>query len=135
MGRIADRRGADIIVIPSLTVLAMLFFLIPFVNSRLYLFMIALPLGLVQGGVGPAINSLMFKICSEERRGTVSAAYFSSVDLGLGIGSIIFGCIAATFGYCFVYWGAMVLSIMALVIYLIGVSQKLNETGFVNIKY
>jgi MFS family permease len=89
LGKVADKRGVDVVVIPSLIVSAICFVLIPFINSLFYLLLIAFPLGLAQGAIGPAINTLMFNRCSLERRGTASAAYFSSIDIGYGFGSVI----------------------------------------------
>jgi MFS family permease len=53
-----------------------------------------MPMGLFNGAVFPTINSLIFKRCSPQRRGTASAAYFAAIDLGFTIGgscSVSFG--------------------------------------------
>lgn len=124
LGKVADKRGADIIVIPCIVMFAICFALIPFVNSLVYLLLIAFPLGLAQGMVGPVINTMMFNRCSSKRRGSASAAFFASIDIGYGIGSIMFGFIAAGSNYYFVYEGAMICSVMALIIYLSGIAKR-----------
>lgn len=80
--------------------------------------------GLAQGAVAPALNMMMFKRCSAQRRGTASAAFYSSIDLGLGIGSIVVGVIAAGFNYYVVYLGAMTFALLALTIYLSGIAKN-----------
>ena len=122
-GKVVDRRGTDIVVIPAILVLAICFALVPFVNSLIFLYIVSVPLGLAQGAVVPAIYALMFKRCSPKRRGTVSAAFSSSIDIGYGIGSIAFGFIAAGLNYYFVYFGAVLFSFSALIIYWRGVAD------------
>jgi predicted MFS family arabinose efflux permease len=74
------------------------------------------------------MNTMMFERCSPQRRGTASAAFFASVDIGLGIGSIIFGIIAA-YSYSCLYWGAMVCSVAALIVYCSGIVKKCRPDG------
>lgn len=124
-GKVVDQRGANIVVVPSMIVLSACLALVPFVNSRIYLYILSVPLGLAQGAVIPAIYALMFNRCSPERRGTVSAAFASSIDIGYGIGSIVFGFIAASFNYYVVYFVAMIFSVFALLLYLIDMRRDL----------
>jgi len=127
IGKVADRKGEDIIVIPGLIVFAICFALIPLANSLPYLIIIGLPLGLVQGAVTPVLNTMMFKRCSAKRRGTVSAAYFASIDIGYAIGSIIYGFVAVELSYYFVYWGATVFTMISLIAYLLGIVKKREQ--------
>jgi MFS family permease len=124
LGKITDRHGPNIVVMPGIALLAICLALIPFIGSRAYLLCIAFPLGLAQGAVGPTINAIMFMQCSPQRRGTASAAYFSSIDIGYAIGSIGFGVIAAKFGYYVVYLGSMLFAVMALLLYFSGMAKQ-----------
>jgi MFS family permease len=124
MGRVADKYGADVIIIPGLIVFAVCFLLIPFAKSPIYLYLISFPFGIAQGAVPPVMNAMLFKRCSDQRRGTASAAFFASIDIGYAFGSLMFGVIAASFNYYFVYGGAMVCTVFALGIYLAIVSEK-----------
>ena len=124
LGKLADRRGQDIIIIPGILLLALGLALIPSVRSLPALLLVAFPIGFAQGAVAPAINALMFNSCSPQRRGTASAAYFSSIDIGYGVGSVVFGVVAARFGYTVVFLSAMLACLLALVVYLAGVAGK-----------
>lgn len=124
LGKVADKHGADIINIPALVVMIICFALIPFIHLKLYLFILAFPLGLTQGAICPTINTMMFKRCSVKRRGTASAAYFASIDSGFAIGALLFGVIADKLGYDIVYWGAALFIIAAAVIYLLHLRVK-----------
>ena len=81
-GRIADRGGTDRVVIPSMGAIVVCTALLPLVWHPGLLFAMGFVLGLAQGAVSPAINRMMFERCSAKRRGTASAAYFCSIDIG-----------------------------------------------------
>lgn len=119
LGKVADRRGADAVVIPALLAIIPCLALIPFVHSRFLLFALAAPLGLAQGAVCPVVNSMMFHRCSSARRGSASAAYFASIDTGYGIGAFMFGVVAEHMGFSFVWWGSALFALASLVIYLL----------------
>jgi MFS family permease len=124
LGKVTDRQGPDPVVIPFIAILTCCLALIPFGKSAAFLFILAFPLGLAQGAVCPALNTMMFQRSSEKRKGMAAAAYFSSIDIGFGIGSLFFGFIAEWMGYRFVYWGAALFSTAALVIYLMTLAGK-----------
>lgn len=124
LGKVADKRGADIIVLPSLVVMILCFVLIPFIHLKLHLLLLAFPLGLTQGAICPVINTMMFRRCSVKRRGTASAAYFAAIDLGFACGALFFGFIADKLGYSAVYWSAMLFVLAASVIYILMLRQK-----------
>jgi MFS family permease len=124
LGKVADKRGVDIIIVPSLAVLAVSTALIPFADSLFHLYLLAFPFGIAQGAVGPAINTLMFNSCSPQRRGSASAMFFSSIDIGYGAGSILFGFVAEKLNYYFLYLGAAAFAAISLAVYLWNMSRR-----------
>jgi predicted MFS family arabinose efflux permease len=98
--------------------------LIPLVRSPVILFVLGFPLGIAQGAICPALNTMMFRRCSVKRRGSAAAAYFSSIDIGVGVGAFLFGFIAEHFGFSLVYWSAAVSAGAAAVIYLLFLRAK-----------
>ena len=125
IGRIADRRGEDIVVIPGLVVMMLCFMLLPSVPSLTYLVLLAIPLGFTNSAVGPTLNSQMFKRCSPQRRGTVSAAYYAAIDIGFSIGALVLGAIADYFSdYGAIYYTAGAALVVALVLYVFLVSNR-----------
>jgi predicted MFS family arabinose efflux permease len=82
------------------------------------LYILGFPIGLAQGATGPAINALLFQRCSPQRRGTASAAFFSSIDIGFGVGSILFGFVAEALNFYYVFIGAALVAVLALVVHL-----------------
>jgi predicted MFS family arabinose efflux permease len=123
-GRLTDRRGADIVVIPGTLGIVACLALIPFVRSMPLLCVIALPYGLASGAVFPSINSMIFKRSSPQRRGTASAAYFAAIDIGFALGGLVFGMLADSIGYGALYWISAGLSLLALVLYMKTIAEK-----------
>ena len=123
-GRIVDKRGADIIVVPALGVMVALFVLIPHAPSMTVLTALAVPIGFAQSSVMPTLNAMMFQRCSPERRGTASAAFLSTIDLGIAVGSPILGMIVDAAGYTTMYLVAAVVCFASLAVYLLFASDK-----------
>ncbi|MFA0814863.1 MAG: MFS transporter [Anaerofustis sp.] len=118
LGKLADRKDSNILVIPGIIITAICLALIPYTSSALQLFILGFPMGIAIGAIGPTINTMMFQRCSAERRGTASAAYFSSIDLGFGIGGIALGFVAAAYNYHVVYWLSAVFALLSLACYI-----------------
>ena len=122
--RLADKKGSDIVAVPGMIALVILLALIPFARTLTAFVCIAFPLGIAQGVALPTIQSIMFKRCSEQRRGTASAAYFAALDGGNAIGAPILGMIADASSYREVYWVASITMLAALVFYIATASDK-----------
>ena len=118
-GKVADKRGADVVLIPGLLLLTACLAILPSVNSITALVAMALPIGLSQGAIQPSLNSIMFKRCSPARRGTASGAYFAAIDLGYAIGAPVLGALADAFDFRFTYWAAAVFIALSLALYLL----------------
>jgi MFS family permease len=123
-GRLTDKRGPDIVVIPGMLGILAFYVLVPFIHSPGFLFALGLPLGLAGGAVYPCINALIFKRCSPSRRGTASAAYFAAIDIGFFIGGLVFGFVTERLGYSIIYWIAAALTAVAFVLYVKTVAEK-----------
>ena len=126
-GRIVDRRGGDVVIIPGLVVVAICLFAIPFVPSLPLLVCLAFPYGVASGAVAPSINAIMFKRCSPKRRGTVSAAYFAAVDIGISIEAPIMGWLADRIDFDWVFWLSAVVVGVTFLVYVFVVSDRSFE--------
>lgn len=132
LGKVADRRGGDILVIPALSALVLCYAAIPFVNKAVWLFVLGFPIGLAQGAICPAVNTLLFRLCSRQRRGTAAAAYFSSIDMGFAIGSLMFGVIEEYLGYYLLFGIAAAFSAVAAVVYTLSLTKRKCEDKFLS---
>ena len=123
-GRIADRRGNDVVIIPGLTLLTIGLGALPFVNSAATFLLLAIPLGLAQGAVMPTFNSLIFQRCSAARRGTASGAYFVPIDIGFMIGPLMFGLLSDAFDPRFIFWAGAISVAVGLMMYILISSDR-----------
>lgn len=126
-GRITDKYGNDVVIIPGIAVFALLLAVLPFVGSLTVLLALALPIGLVQGAVIPTFNAILFKRCSPARRGTASGAFFSSFDIGFAIGAPLLGALADAQDYRFVFWAAAGFMALAMMLYLLIASDRVYK--------
>ena len=124
VGKIADKRGSDIIIIPGMAVMAVCVALFPAVKSVIGLAVFALPLGIAQGAVMPTFNSMLFRRCSPARRGSASSAYFVGIDTGFAIGAPLLGAFADALDFRYIFWVGAVFIVLALVMYLLAASDK-----------
>jgi predicted MFS family arabinose efflux permease len=108
----------------SITTHLFSYLLIPFMRSLTPLLILAFPIGLSIGAITPLINGLIFRRCSPYRKGTASAAYFSAIDIGIGVGSIAFGFVISAISYRFMYFSASFFCILALLIYIFFIAGK-----------
>jgi MFS family permease len=122
--KLMDKRGPEVLVVPGILCLAACIFAIPFIESELPLYIIAVPLGFANGAVYPSINAMLFLRCSPQRRGTASAAYFASIDIGFALGGVAFGLIAGSLGYNAVYYVASGLTAAALLLFVKAIAKK-----------
>jgi len=125
LGKIVDKLGADVVVIPGIVVIVTCLTLFPFIESRTALFILALPFGLSQGALFPTINAMLFKRCSPARRGTTAGAYYTALDIGYSAGAPLLGALADALDYRFIFWVAAVFAVIGLFVYLMACSDRL----------
>lgn len=123
-GRVADKRGSDIIIIPGLIIVTAFLALIPFAGSLPVLVSFAFPLGLANGAVLPTFNATLFKRCSPARRGTASGAGYSSMDIGFALGAPFLGALVDVFDFRVAFWVGAVFTAASLVLYLFIASDR-----------
>lgn len=118
-GHLADRRGYSVVVVPGL-LLCTLILLIIYAARTLPVFILAgLVYGIGFGAVQPTMQALSVLYVPPERRGSATATYFLFIDLGLGLGSVLWGLVAEDFGYELMYLTAIIPSLLSLLVYLL----------------
>jgi len=127
IGRVADKRGSDIIVIPAVIVLIASIVSISNAGSMAMLVAMGFPVGLAQGALFPTLNAMLFKRCSTARRGTASGAYFSAMDIALAVGTPFLGALADARDYGFMYLVAASFVTLSLILYILIASDRVYE--------
>lgn len=117
-GKWYDRYGASSVIVPGMVLLILALSILAYATT-LTMFLIAGVLyGLGFSAAQPTLNVVMLKLCPKERRGASNATFFSAMDIGIGLGSIIWGGVAQKIGFSYVYLGAVVCGIASLLVYM-----------------
>ncbi len=77
----------------------------------------SLLIGIGFGCATPSIQSMIIDLVPANKRGTANSTYFIALDLGSGIGMLLGGVIAEHFSYKAIYIIALILAVIALLVY------------------
>lgn len=98
-GRLADRYGRPAAIIPGVAVMAAALIMLPAAEGLTSFIVSASLLGLGFGTAQPATMALLMDRVRPERRGIATSTYFTGFDLGIAIGSILFGAMVQQWGF------------------------------------
>ncbi|HZJ85365.1 MAG TPA: MFS transporter [Syntrophomonadaceae bacterium] len=118
-GRLADKRGFDLVVIPGISFITIAMVLLFFANSMTWFLVAAVVYGIGFGSTQPALLALAIVKTSPKKRGGANATFFTGFDLGIGIGSIMWGLIVGMVGYSWMYLLATIPALIGLGIYFV----------------
>ena len=118
-GKLFDRKG-HIAVLPLGALFVFIgLMILSFTNNNFLLFTSAAFYGMGYGFLQPAIQAWMVKVVEPEQRGMANAVFLSTIDLGIGIGSLLLGAIVTYSNYSVMYRWSAVFMLLFLVIYFI----------------
>ncbi len=116
-GKLVDRKGLAYIAYPSY-ILAIIAAIL--LGSSLALWMVLLAsvfYALGQGSCQPAIQVTCVKKLGPERVGIATSTYYIGADIGQGLGPIIGGAVAGSFGFSTVFYGGGIMLFIGLLIF------------------
>lgn len=102
-GRMFDKYGHKIIIYPAVISGIVGLSLLAFTQNTLTLLIAAGFYGIAYGTVTPTLQALAVSAVAKEKQGTANAMYFSSMDLGMALGSAGLGVLASHTSYHFIY--------------------------------
>lgn len=111
LGKLSDRIGAKKVLVVSLVSAGLLFIPQAFVQETWQLILLRFLLGIATAGMLPSINSLIHENTPVEMTGQIFGYNQSARSIGILVGSVIGGQIAALFDihYVFLITGALLL--------------------------
>jgi len=116
-GRLADKRGYAIVIVPSIVCLAGAMLLLYFAATPLLFMLAAFLYGLGYGTLTSACQALSVLKANPERRGLAISTYYLGMDAGNGMGMILNGVISKELGYAEMYLLCIVPLIIGLAIF------------------
>lgn len=116
-GRLADQKGNSFAVIPGIVAILGAMVILYFAHSLSVFLFAGFMYGLGFGAVQPSLQAMAVRNVEPARRGAANATFFLGFDLGIGIGSILWGMVAQIAGYGLIYVWAMVPVMIALFVF------------------
>ena len=113
MNKLVRRFGQFHMIIVNTIVFATTIFLITQAKSIPMMLLIAFPAGFSMGSVAPIVNTHLLQMMPYNKKGIANALYFSGLDIGFGLGSVIWGFVATGMGYVQVFYFSGVLQTVA----------------------
>lgn len=123
-GKLIDKRGYRIVLIPGLLCIIATLPLLVFAQNLLSFIIAAVIYGIGFGAVQPTLQTMAVANVPPQRRGAANSTFMCGFDLGMGSGAVIWGFIAKTFGLQVMYALNMIPAIFALLLYL-GLQKKI----------
>ena len=119
-GRLADRHGRAIAIIPGLILMAAALALLPWAYGFPHFVISASLFGLGFGTAQPASMALLIDRVRPERRGLATGTYFTGFDAGIAIGSMLLGVVSQ-------YWGFGLMWLISAACTLLGLAGLLGD--------
>jgi len=117
LGKLSDSIGPTKIIIPAIAIFALSLVHLAYAKT-LYSFLLDSVLyGLGQGALYPILNGLAIKLARPEHLGAANSTFFSSIDLGYGIGSILLGAVLQYTGFTVIFFVSAGFNLVAIILY------------------
>ncbi|MFD2045311.1 MFS transporter [Ornithinibacillus salinisoli] len=117
-GQLYDRKGHIYVFLPGAFLIFGAMILLFWLPNTTVLLIAAAMYGLGFGGVQPALQAWAVEKAPNNRKGMANATFFSSFDLGVGMGAILFGQIAFILNYGAIYLTAAGSVLISILIYI-----------------
>jgi MFS family permease len=117
IGDISDRYGRKRVIIPSALLISVNLLWIAGIHSYWAFVLSGFLAGLGQGLIFPALSTYVIDFLGRENKGLALGLYLSLFDVGMGLGSPLFGWISDAAGYRTMYVVAGCLSIMLTILF------------------
>jgi MFS family permease len=117
-GQLYDRKGHQAVFIPGSAMILAAMLLLAWLPNSGILYVAAALYGLGFGSLQPALQAWAVEEAPRNRKGMANATFFSSFDLGVGIGAITFGQIGHIWGYPSIYITSAISVLVSILLYL-----------------
>lgn len=117
VGRIQDRRGDNIVILPVLVFFIVGMALIGLGTTTTTLIIAGLLVGVGFGSLLPSLLAVVVNLARPARVGVVTSTFYLLLDLGSGIGPILLGYIVTAYGFPTMFLVSAALALVTAVMY------------------
>ncbi|EJQ56075.1 MULTISPECIES: MFS transporter [Bacillus cereus group] len=125
-GKISDKHGEGIIIVPALFILIVSLLVLAMTKGIVGLVITAILYGIGFGSAQPALQIVTLRLASPEKRGVANATFFTAFDLGIGLGAILLGFVSQLMGYQMLFIVCAVSGFISLLIFILFVKKTLK---------
>ncbi|MCK1993091.1 MFS transporter [Peribacillus muralis] len=129
-GKLVDLKGGNSVAYPGLILFAIGMFLISQAHTSFVFLIASAFIGLGYGNFQSCTQSLAIKVTPRERIGLATSTYLVFLELGIGFGPFILGCLVPLIGYRGMYLSLAGLIMMGIPIYYLLHGRKDKEVLF-----
>jgi len=119
LGDLSDRRGRKAVILPAALIIAANLFVIAQVRGLPLLVVTGFGGGIGQGLIFPALSTYIIDFLGRENKGLAISLYNSLFDVGMGLGSPLFGWVSDVAGYRWMYRIAAVFLLAATAVFMV----------------
>ena len=119
LGDVSDRYGRKTVILPAALIIVANLFLIAQVRGLPLLIVTGFVGGIGQGLIFPALSTYIIDFLGRENKGLAISLYNSLFDVGMGIGSPVFGWVSDVAGYRWMYRVAAIFLLVATAVFMV----------------
>jgi MFS family permease len=124
LGRVSDKRGRVAIVAPGLLFTFVALLVLSQAESTVVLLVVAVLYAIGVGAAQPTLMAMTVDRALPQERGAAMGTFTTAMDLGIGIGSIVWGMTAEAFGFPAMYVAASLMGLVGAALLLAGAAHR-----------
>ena len=128
LGRLSDRRGRAVVVAPGLVFTFVALLVLSQAQSMATLLVAAVLYAIGVGAAQPTLMAMTVDRAKPEERGAAMGTFTTAMDLGIGVGSIVWGMTAEAFGFQTMYVVASLMGLVGVAVLLAGTARRGRRT-------
>ena len=120
LGRVSDRRGRVAVVAPGLSVTFVALLVLSQAQSTTTMLVVAVLYAVGVGAAQPTLMAMTVDRAGPQERGAAMGTYTTAMDLGIGVGSVVWGVVAQFLGFAAMYVAASLMGLVGVALLLAG---------------
>ncbi|MGZ9583158.1 MFS transporter [Paenibacillus marinisediminis] len=125
-GKISDKHGEGVIIVPALIILIASLLVLAMTNGPVGIVITAILYGIGFGSAQPALQVAIIRLAPPEKRGIANATFFTAFDLGIGVGAMILGFVLQLMGYEMLFMTCAISGLISVLIFMLFVKKTLK---------
>lgn len=123
LGRVSDKRGRVAVIAPGLLVTFVALLVLSRAESMTTLLVVAVLYAIGVGAAQPTLMAMTVDRAGPHERGAAMGTFTTAMDLGIGVGSVVWGVVAQAFGFPAMYVAAGLMGLVGVGLLLAGTAR------------